>query len=106
MSGRVSLVASESLHVSGGTGSSLSFETGSLGLAADGDVSVSSSAGVSVGGKTVSVAGEEDVSVSSGSGLRLLSGSRWMCLQARLCGWVWVAIWMWLLAAVRVVELF
>ena len=58
VSGRVSLVASESLHVSGGSGS-MGFETGSLGLAADGTVSLSSSDSVAVGGASVSVAGAE-----------------------------------------------
>ena len=51
------------------------FETGSLGLAADGTVSLSSSDSVAVGGASVSVAGAEDVDISSGSGVRLSSGS-------------------------------
>ena len=74
VSGRVSVSAAESLHVSTGTTGSLGFETGSVGLTADGDVSVASSSDVSVGGRTVRVSSAEDVDVTSGSDLRLSSG--------------------------------
>ena len=84
VSGRVSLVASESLHVSGGSGS-MGFETGSLGLAADGTVSLSSSDSVAVGGASVSVAGAEDVDISSALCSSVVWGHRWIWCLARLC---------------------
>ena len=48
VSGRVSVTAAEALHVSTGATGSLGFQTGSLGVSADGEVSIASSSDVSV----------------------------------------------------------
>ena len=50
VSGRVSVEASESLHVSTGASGSLGLQLGSVGVVTEDGVSVSSGAGVSVGG--------------------------------------------------------
>ena len=94
VSGRVSVSAAESLHVSTGATGSLGFQTGRCWWRLDGTLSVASSSDVSVGGRTVRVSSAEDVGVTSGADLRLSSGwrDRGSCL-ALVLSVAWARAW-------------